>query len=432
MLPGEGSFMNANNVNGMRRERAVAARLIALFCLGLVISPFIGACNRLSPEMRGKVFLDLNGNNLPDPGEKGMEGVLVTNGEAFKRTDFEGNFRLSSDGAINIWISSPRGYQPVESFFLPVEPSRGEYNFGLSPAKEGKEEMVRVAFGSDLHLSDNPSISSQVEIAIEAIKNSRPHAVFMLGDLHGDANSAEPLQAESIFKEVNKFRERLLVPSYCALGNHDIFGWSAEGDSPSKHPLLGKLMFEKLIGPRFYSLNIAGVHLIVLDVLEGKRREEGWNIFGWLDEKQQKWLREDLSTIPSETPLIILTHFPLLSSHSAIYRDFFHQSPASKYEYQGYKVGGSYVANLDQWFSLLGHFRDITFISGHLHIFEDLALKGREKILRFYCCGALCVWQGDNEILSPYLNISFPPGFLLLTLREGKVIEALHKIIELP
>ena len=424
--------MNTNTSNGLWRERAIAARLMALFCLSLVISLFICGCQGLSPEIRGKVFLDLNGNNLPDPGERGIEGVLVTNGEDFKRTDAEGNFRLSSARAMNIWISSPRGYQPVESFFLPVEPSRGEYNFGLSPAIEGKEEMVRVAFASDLHLSDDPSISSQVEIVIEAIRSSQPHVVFMLGDLHGDANSAEAQRAESIFNEVNQFREKLIAPSYCALGNHDIFGWSAEGDSPSKHPLFGKLMFEKLMGPRFYSLNIAGFHLIVLDVLEGKRREEGWDIFGWLDEKQQRWLREDLSTIPSETPLIILTHFPLLSSHSAIYRDFFHQSPASKYEYQGYKVGGSYVANLDQWYNLLGHFRDITFISGHLHIFEDLALKGREKILRFYCCGALCVWQGDNEILSPYLNISFPPGFLMLTLQEGKVIEALHKIIELP
>lgn len=424
--------MNTNTTTGIRRERAIAARLMALFCLGLVIFPLMGGCQGLSREITGKVFLDLNGNNLPDPKERGIEGVLVTNGEEFKRTDAEGDFRLSSARAMNIWISSPRGYQPVESFFLPVEPSRGEYHFGLSPAKEGKEETVRIAFASDLHLSDDPSVLSQVETVIEAIKSVQPHVVFILGDLHGDANSADPLEAESIFKEVNQFREDLIAPSYCALGNHDIFGWSPKGAGPSKHPLFGKLMFEKLIGPRFYSLNIAGFHLIVLDVLEGKRREEGWNIFGWLDKTQQRWLREDLSTIPSETPLIILTHFPLLSSHLAIYRDFFHQSPALKYEYQGYKVGGSYVANLDQWYNLLGHFRDITFISGHLHIFEDLALKGREKILRFYCCGALCVWQGDNEILSPYLNISFPPGFLMLTLQEGKVTEVIHKVIELP
>ncbi len=421
--------MKTNTSNGLWGERTIAARLMALFCLGLVTSLFIiGADEESRREIRGKVFLDLNGNNLPDPGERGIEGVLVTNGDDFKRTDAEGNFRLTSARAMNIWISSPRDYQPAEGFFLPVEPSRGEYHFGLSPSKEGKQETVRVAFTSDLHLSDDPSISSQVEIVIKAIQSCQPHVVFILGDLHGDANSAEAQRAESIFKDVNQFRERLPVPSYCALGNHDIFGWSAEGDSPLKHPLFGKLMYEKLIGPRFYSLNIAGFHLIVLDVLEGKRREEGWNIFGWLDKKQQQWLREDLSTIPSETPLIILTHFPLLSSHSAIYRDFFHQSPSSKYEY----LGGSYVANLDQWYNLLGHFRDITFISGHLHIFEDLALKGREKILRFYCCGALCVWQGDNEILSPYLNISFPPGFLMLTLQEGKVTEVIRKVIELP
>ncbi|NVM27164.1 MAG: metallophosphoesterase, partial [Desulfobacterales bacterium] len=231
--------MKTNATIGIWRKRAIAARLMSLFCLGLVIFPLIGGCQGLSPEFTGKVFLDLNGNNLPDPGERGIEGVLVTNGEDFKRTDAEGNFRLSSARAMNIWISSPRGYQPVEGFFLPVEPSRSEYNFGLSPAIEGKEEMVRVAFASDLHLSDDPSISSQVEVVVEAIQSTQPHMVFILGDLHGDANSAEALRAESIFKEVNQFREKLIAPSYCALGNHDIFGWSAEGDSPSKHPLFG-------------------------------------------------------------------------------------------------------------------------------------------------------------------------------------------------
>jgi len=161
---------------------------------------------------------------------------------------------------------------------------------------------------------------------------------------------------------------------------------------------------------------------------------DGWSLFGWLDKKQQEWLREDLSPVPPETPLVILTHFPLVSSHPSIYRDFLHQSPTSKHEYQGYKVGGSYVANLDQWFSLLGPFKDITFISGHFHLFEEVILKGRDKILRFYCCGAICGkgWEGDNDLLALYLNISFPPGFLLLTLQEGKVIEVLHKVINLP
>ncbi|MDH5406864.1 MAG: hypothetical protein OEX80_10035, partial [Candidatus Aminicenantes bacterium] len=105
--------MKTNTSNSMWRERSIAAQLMALFCLSLLISSFICGCQGLSPEIRGKVFLDLNGNNLPDLGERGIEGVLVTNGEEFKRTDAEGDFRLSSARAMNIWISSPWGYQPV-------------------------------------------------------------------------------------------------------------------------------------------------------------------------------------------------------------------------------------------------------------------------------------------------------------------------------
>ncbi len=381
--------MTTKSRKGIGREKGMVTLLMVIFSLGLVISLLMGTGKRLPPEIKGMVFLDSNGNNLPDPREKGISGVLVTNGEDLTRTDSEGNFQLPSSRAINIWLSPPRGYQTTRSFFLPIEPSVTEYNFGLSPAEAGKKESVRVAFTSDLHLTDDPSVTSRLEKVLEAIQSSQPRVVFILGDLNNEANRAEPLRAERIFKEINHFREKLLVPSYCALGNHDSFGWSPEGASPQEHPLFGKLMFEKFIGPRFYSLNIAGFHLVVLDVIGGKRLPHGWDYFGWLDEKQQKWLQEDLSPLPPQTPLIILTHIPLLSSATSIYRAFLPQIHNSKLEHQGYKVGGSYVANLDQWFSLLKRFRDITFISGHFHLLEEGTLKGREKILRFYSCGAL-------------------------------------------
>jgi len=430
----KGRFMTTKSKNDLGREKGMVALLMVIFSLGLLISPLMGTGKGLPPKSKGRVFLDSNRNNLPDPGEKGVSGILVTNGEDFTRTDAEGNFQLPSSRAINIWLSPPPGYQPMGSFFLPIEPSVAEYNFGLSPSKAGKRESVRVAFTSDLHLTDNPSFSPKLEMVIEAIRSSQPKVVFILGDLNNEANRAEPLLAEKIFKQVNHFREKLLVPTYCALGNHDPFGWSPEEYDPLDHPLFGKLMFEKLIGPRFYSLNIAGFHLVVLDVIGGKRLPHGWEYFGWLDEKQQKWLQEDLSPLPPETPLIILTHIPLLSSAPSIHRAFLPQIHASKLEHQGYQVGGSYVANLDQWFPRLKRFKDITFISGHFHLLEEGTLKGREKILRFYSCGALCgkLWQGDNDLFTPYLNISFPPGFLLLTLQEGKVVEALHKVINLP
>ena len=418
------------------QERAIAAQLITiLFCLGLLISPFImGADEESRHEIRGRVFLDLNGNHLLDPGERGISEVLVTTGQDFIRTDSAGDFELSSDKAINIWISPPPSYQLTESFFLPVESSRTEYNFGLIPINGSKREAVQIAFTSDLHLTGHPSLSPKLDMVIEAIRSSQPQVVFILGDLNNEANEAEPLKAERIFKEVNHFREKLLIPSYCVLGNHDTFGWSHQGAGPLEHPLFGKLMFEKLIGPRFYSLNIAGFHLVVLDVIEGEKLPQGWNYFGWLDEKQQKWLQEDLSSLPLETPLIILTHIPLLSSAPSMYRAFLPQFLDSKLEHQGYQVGESYVANLDQWFPLLKPFRDITFISGHFHLFEEGTLKGREKILRFYNCGALCgkEWQGDNHLFTPSLNLSFPPGFLLLTLQEGKIIESFHKVINIP
>jgi hypothetical protein len=56
----------------------------------------------------GKVFLDVNGNGKPDPGEKGIAEVRVTDGISFATTD--------ADGAYSIKIA--------EDYMIPCRPAR--------------------------------------------------------------------------------------------------------------------------------------------------------------------------------------------------------------------------------------------------------------------------------------------------------------------
>ena len=46
----------------------------------------------------GTVFLDLNGNGLRDPGERGLPNVVVSNQDTVVTTDASGTFRMAAAG----------------------------------------------------------------------------------------------------------------------------------------------------------------------------------------------------------------------------------------------------------------------------------------------------------------------------------------------
>uniref|UniRef100_UPI00356705D2 metallophosphoesterase N-terminal domain-containing protein n=1 Tax=Rhodohalobacter sp. TaxID=1974210 RepID=UPI00356705D2 len=68
----------------------------------------------------GYVFNDTNKNGLLDQGEKGVEGVLVSNGVDWATTDDEGRYEINVRDDMNLTIVQPSGWRvPTDERMVP-------------------------------------------------------------------------------------------------------------------------------------------------------------------------------------------------------------------------------------------------------------------------------------------------------------------------
>ncbi len=108
-------------------------------------------------------------------------------------------------------------------------------------------------------------------------------------------------------------------------GNHDHYGHEDEprpADEPLKHRELGAGTFtrwEEVMGPRWWSMNAGGLHLVGLDWFSAR--------IGADRRQQLSWLSGDLALVPCGQPVILLSHG---QPDSAFFNEVRRESPAIK------------------------------------------------------------------------------------------------------
>jgi len=135
----------------------------------------------------------------------------------------------------------------------------------------------------------------------------RPALVVVTGDLVMDsARVKDETFIRQVFGDYLQAFRGLALPLLQVPGNHDHPG--AETDLPPDAPLYGVRGYEALVGPAWYSLDWAGVHLVALDstelLAEVQDRRAG------LSDVCRAWLQRDLALVPPERPLLIFSHHP--------------------------------------------------------------------------------------------------------------------------
>ena len=86
----------------------------------------------------GTVFLDENGNGEFDPGEKGLGGVAVSDGEVVVRTDERGLYTLKGGPEKPlVFITQPTGCRVVKSCYHHLsEQIAGQETFNFAMAED--------------------------------------------------------------------------------------------------------------------------------------------------------------------------------------------------------------------------------------------------------------------------------------------------------
>ncbi|MCB0805810.1 MAG: metallophosphoesterase [Bacteroidales bacterium] len=217
-------------------------------------------------------------------------------------------------------------------------------------------------FMTDIHLQPELNAPAGFKQAIDSINRINPDFVITGGDLIMDALGQSYNRADSLYKLYDSMLAFFNMPVYNTIGNHEIFGIYDESEVESSHPEFGEKMYENRIGKRYYSFDHKGWHFMILDGIEDTGES---SYVGLIDSTQIEWIREDLSKVERETPVVVSIHIPLLTVLT--------QRVKGALEPNG---KGTVVNNAKEVTALFAGHNLRLVLQGHLHYVEDIFVEG--------------------------------------------------------
>ena len=165
--------------------------------------------------------------------------------------------------------------------------------------------MTRWIFVSDLQLRpDDGEHEKRRRLLMERVAAEKPEFVIDGGDHVAGAVNDEPEEAERVALMWAAYHRAMqplqgLCPVISTIGNHD-----QTGSDPSPEEYLRQVGRQ---GRRtWHALSIGGVHVAILDVLDGRHRG------GFTDRTQARWLRRDLRAPRRARCTVVAGHYPIL------------------------------------------------------------------------------------------------------------------------
>ncbi len=237
-----------------------------------------------------------------------IEGVLVTDGYAFFKTDARGAFAFeASDMARFISVVTPSGWitPPLAGFpkfYLPVDKKTKNYDFTLKawPASADGYEMLAIADPqpkTDEHFARmQREVMPPLKAHIAAAAPGTVQAAVILGDIVWDSPALFPAVKEEFAK--------LGIPVYPVIGNHD-------HDLRKFTDREATQNYCDHFGPTYYAFDFRKTHYIVLDniLYYGAKR-----YLEQLDDTQVAWVRAYTEHLPAGERLCLCMHAPIWKS----------------------------------------------------------------------------------------------------------------------
>jgi hypothetical protein len=377
----------------------------------------------INGNISGVVFHDANSNLERDRGERGVEGILVSNQREVVVTDKKGRYTLPMDEETVIFITKPSGYHvPMDANNLPQfyyihQPGGSpdlEYpgvqatgslpksvDFPLFPVKT--DSQVRVLVFGDTQPYTNEELDYLRDDIVAELVGTEAAFGIILGDVVGNDLT--------LYDRYIRLMSQIGVPIYNVPGNHDM-----NYDSPDDHYALET--FKRYFGPSYYSFDYGQTHFVVLDDVEylGRDDEGHTRYRGRVGEKQLNWLANDLQLVPDDRLVVLTMHIPL------------DQGPEAS--------AGIRMTDADALYDILEKRSHVLALAGHMHTIEHRYLAKNEgwesaKPLHQIVCGAACGswWSGPKDehgIPLSYQTDGAPNGYYLFDF-NGREYEARYK-----
>jgi len=259
--------------------------------------------------------------------------------------------------------------------------------------RQTDSSTLRIAHLSDSHTQPERKAAEGTIACLRHVADLKPAPELIItgGDLIMDSFEADRARTKlqwELFKNV--LRDECGTPVAHTLGNHDIWGWDKKkSGATGNEPDYGKkwALDELGLSKPYRSFNRGGWHFVILDSVV--RNEDGY--LGKLDDEQFEWFRRDLGSVPRETPIVVVSHIPILAA--CVLND--HQAKGEKE--REFRVPGSWMMIDGRRIrELFRAHRNVKLcLSGHIHQLDRVDFEG----VTYICDGAVsgAWWKGPNE-----------------------------------
>lgn len=239
------------------------------------------SCYSQAQALKGKVFEDLNKNNIDEESEPKISNVVISDGFTVVQTDKQGNFQINVHSEAKfLFISTPSGYKNSKKHYLSISKELKRYNFPI--LKDGSQNSDHLGF---IQITDTET--DKYGPWIEDIKqyafNNQVSFLLHSGDICYEKGM--------LFHSENVNQEKMDLPVYYTVGNHDLVRGT-----------YGEEYFEKLFGPTYYSFNAGPAHFVITPMPQGDFQPN------YTLDQIISWLKADLSLKDPEQPLIFVNH----------------------------------------------------------------------------------------------------------------------------
>jgi len=267
------------------------------------------------------------------------------------------------------------------------------------PQNNTSVHEIFFAFITDIHVQPERNAIEGFSKAIDEINKLNPDFVVTGGDLIYDALGVGYERADSLFNIYNEMIKRINSPVFNTIGNHDVFGWYEKSKVPRDHKEFGKQMYKNRLGKTYFSFTYKGIKIFVLDSIE-EVPEKG-KYFGYINNEQIEWLKDELNKTDTTTMLIISTHIPFITTLSQIRAGSMVANER-----------GLVVENSKEVLELFNKHNLRLVLQGHLHYYEELNIMNK---IKFITGGAVSGrwWLGDNQGLQE--------GFLVIRIKDNEI-----------
>jgi len=361
-------------------------------------------------SVTGYVFIDKNNNGRRDAGELGLKDVVVSDQIQVVKTDADGRYVLGpvKDRGL-VFVSVPDGYKTAGSYWQAVPTTGGELNFAL--IKTAPANAFTFIHASDTHIA--PASLPRMQRFRAMADSLKPAFVLITGDLIRDALRVGEKEVTPLYDLYLKETKQFTMPVWSAPGNHDNFGIERHLSLVGKdHPLYGKEMYHRYLGPNYYSFNYGGIHFVALDDID---YEDLW-YYGHVDSTQVAWLKKDLAAIPATQPVVTFAHMPFFSGGLSL-SHFEETGPGRSLErQQGQLQYRHVVSNAQELLAILSQHPYPLSLAGHFHFRQVFTFESNGQPTRYEQTAAIVGPSEEGDI-------KLPSGFTAYSVKDGKIGE---------